>query len=127
MTRQRKITNKNFLRNIITTYYGRSGREELWYNRGLDADTCIDRAFSRMRQNTYGAFVAEVWNEDSGELYAVIIHSTTGEIRTIFQKDPATKVVVTNFSRELVDQVVKKNRNNALVEELFLSSELLGR
>jgi hypothetical protein len=87
-------------KNIIINYWGASGAGvPLQSNRAKNPDTAIDRAFSHMRANDYEAFVAEVFNEVTGELLAVITHSVVGEIRTMFHYDTKNKVFVQGFEQ----------------------------
>lgn len=102
--------------NIVTNYYGSSGAKVLQTNRAINHDTAIDRAFSHMRANDYEAFVAEVFNELTSELYAVITHSVVGEIRTMFHYDTKAKMFVTNFDAR-VQEEVKAATQEALRQE----------
>lgn len=110
-------------RPIVTNYYGTSGRRVLWTNKGYDPDRAVDIAFSHMRKNSYGAFVAEVYNQLTGELYAVIIHSVVGEIRTLFHYDPTTKVVVTDFDPRVTNAITDA-RDLDLIEAILKESVL---
>jgi len=107
---------------VVTNFYGTSGRVVLWTNRAYDEENAVDRAFRYMRRNEYGAFVAEVSNSETGELYAVIIHSVVGEIRAIFRRDPTTKVIVTDFDVRLVESA--KGEDVDLINLILQESRL---
>jgi hypothetical protein len=103
-------------RNVVTTYYGHSGKHTLRTNRAKDPDLAVEHAFRHMHRGHYiGAFVAEVFNSDTGQLYAVIVHNVVGEIRTIFRNDPTSRLVVMDFDPEVV-KLVNEAKDVALVE-----------
>jgi len=125
VTKKSKAPKNAGIRPIVTNYYGTSGKTLLWYNRAKDAGRAMDLAFSHMRQNHYGAFVAEIFNEETGELFGVIIHNAAGKIVTLFEKDPATKMVVTDFDAQLVKEVQETQAHELELINLILKESRL--
>lgn len=113
-------------RNVITTYYGHRADIVLKVNRAKDPDVAVEHAFKHMHRNHYQAFVAEVYNDNTGELYAVILHTVTGEIRTLFRYDPMTKVVIMDFDPKMVREVIEHKDSQLVkwVEENLLQEEV---
>jgi hypothetical protein len=118
-------------RPIVTNYYGHSGKILIWQNRAKDPENAMDLAFKHMRRNHYGAFVAEVFNEETGELYSVVIHPMAGKIVTIFERDPATKVVVTDFDATTLKEIEAAKEGldfiNSLIKESRLEKRILEK
>lgn len=109
--------------NIIINYWGASGAgAPLKSNRAMNADTAIDRAFSHMRANDYEAFVAEVFNEVTGELLAVLTHSVVGEIRTMFHYDSKNKTYVQGFEQKAQEEAKLAVAEAKRQEEAALST-----
>lgn len=69
--------------NIVTYYYFR--REVLKINRSMHANKAVVHCFEYMQSNRYHARVAEVKDERTGELLAVITRRITGEINIIYK------------------------------------------
>lgn len=69
---------------IKTTFY--KGRTLLKVNHAKYANAAVMRAVGHMQTNHYGATVAEVYDEYSGELHAVLTRSISG-MRIIFKRD----------------------------------------
>lgn len=85
-------------RNVRTTYYGdKKAKTIVKINRAQYADKAILHAVSHMHQNTYGAFIAEVYDEDTSELYSVITRDVNGRITIVFSGDPKFPVCITDM------------------------------
>lgn len=127
----KKTSQGNSNRPIVTSYYGHSGKILIWQNRAKDPENAMDLAYKHMRRNHYGAFVAEVYNEDTGELYSVVIHPVAGKIVTIFERDPATKVIVTDFNAQMLQEIQAAKEDldfiNSLIKESRLEQRILEK
>lgn len=69
---------------IKTTFY--NGRNLLKVNHAKHANAAVVRAVGHMQTNHYGATVAEVYDESTGELHAVLTRSMKG-MRIVFKRD----------------------------------------
>lgn len=131
MATNKKKSKNPELRPIVTSYYGHSAKILIWQNRAKDPENAMDLAFKHMRRNHYGAFVAEVYNEVTGELLSVVIHPIAGKIVTIFERDPATKVIITDFDAQMVKEVTEAKADfdfiNSLIRESRLEKRILEK
>ena len=72
---------------IKTTFY--RGKTLLKINHAKHSNAAVMRAVGHMQTNHYGATVAEVYDEYSGELHAVLTRSISG-MRIVFKRDVQT-------------------------------------
>jgi hypothetical protein len=72
---------------IKTTYF--SHRETLKTNRSTDSNRAVAQAVLHMQVNHYGADVAQVYDDNSGELHAEVKRYKDGSIRITYRRDPA--------------------------------------
>jgi hypothetical protein len=79
---------------IKTVFY--RGKVEIKTNRAKHANSAVLRAVDHMQLNSYGATVAEVYDEETAELHAVVTHNVAGRISIVFRRDPVAPVCVTN-------------------------------
>ncbi len=61
---------------IKTTFY--KGKKLIKINHAKYANAAVVRAVGHMQTNNYGATVAEVYDEVTGELHAVLTRSVSG-------------------------------------------------
>ena len=73
-------------RTIQTTYFG-NRNVVLKVNKASYANSAVLRAVDHMQMNDYGARVAEVFDDETSELHAVITNNVKGEIRIIYKRD----------------------------------------
>lgn len=77
------------MRNIKTKYYqGKRYNEPLQVNSSRDANTAVATCVLHMQVNHYGATSAEVYDNDSGQLHAIVTRSVTGMIQIAYKRDP---------------------------------------
>lgn len=89
---KRKEEPKHF--SIRTDYY--FGGKIVKVTRSLHANSASKNCFDHMQTNDYEATVAEVYDEDTGELHAVIRRRVGGEadpvhVSTAFKRKPEPK------------------------------------
>lgn len=78
------------LRTIKTKYYvGKRYNEPVKVNSALDANHAVATCILHMQINHYGATSAEVYDDESGQLHAVVTRSVTGMIQITYKRDPA--------------------------------------
>lgn len=76
------------IRNIVTSYYlDLHGEYLMKSNRASYPETAFSRACDHLRKNSYSAMVAEIRNEETGKLYAVIVRNIRGIVKVHFQDD----------------------------------------
>jgi triacylglycerol esterase/lipase EstA (alpha/beta hydrolase family) len=69
---------------IKTTFY--NGRNLIRVNHAKHSNAAVVRAVDHMQTNHYGATVAEVYDEQSGELHAVLTRSISG-MKIVFKRE----------------------------------------
>lgn len=69
---------------IKTTFY--KGKTLLKINHAKHANAAVVRAVGHMQTNHYGATVAEVYDEQTGELHAVLTRSISG-MKIVFKRE----------------------------------------
>lgn len=79
-------------RRIRTDYSFRG--ELVKVTRAVHPNRANVNAFRHMQINEYGAGIAEVWDENTGELHAQFRLSAAGELRTTFTRDPSQFITV---------------------------------
>ncbi len=72
-------------RNIITRYYFR--REERKINRSIHVDKAILNCIDHLAKNHYQASIAEILDEGTGKLHAVITRNMRGKITIVYKSD----------------------------------------
>lgn len=72
-------------RNIRTEYYNHKA-ETLKVNNASSPRSAILRAVDHLQTNTYGAKVADIFDNETAELYAVVVSDLHGKISIAFQK-----------------------------------------
>lgn len=72
--------------NIVTHYIHKHNVVKI--NRALNPNSAILRCVNNMQTNFYGADVAQVFNEDTAQLYAEIIRQKDNSIRISYRYDP---------------------------------------
>ena len=70
--------------NIKTVYY--RGKKVVKITRAAHANSAVPRCVSHMQLDHYEAFTAEVFDEASGVLHAVITRSVKGNIKIVFKR-----------------------------------------
>ena len=81
------------IRHIVTTYY--FGREVKKINRGSKPDVAILHCIGHLQKNRYAARIAQITDETTGKLLAVITRNIVGKI-TIHYQDEAICVPFLN-------------------------------
>lgn len=76
---------------IVTTYY--NGRNVVKTTRAKHAASAASHCFDHMQRDHYAATLAEVFDEDSGDLHAVFRRAIGGvgdpvRVSTVFKRDP---------------------------------------
>ena len=71
---------------IKTVYSDRKG--VLKTNSSADANRAVAQCVYHMQVNHYGATVAEVYDDYTGELHAQVRRLMSGEIRIVYKRDP---------------------------------------
>lgn len=69
---------------IKTTFY--KGKNLIKTNHSKHSNSAVIRAVGHMQTNQYGATVAEVYDEESGELHAVLTRSVSG-MKIVFKRE----------------------------------------
>ena len=69
---------------IKTVYY--RGNKAVKVTKAAHANSAVPRCVDHMQLNHYDAFVAEVFDELSGALHAVITRSVKGNIKIVFKR-----------------------------------------
>jgi hypothetical protein len=69
---------------IKTTFY--QGKNLIRVNHAKFANAAVIRAVGHMQTNHYGATVAEVYDEQTGELHAVLTRSVSG-MKILFKRE----------------------------------------
>jgi hypothetical protein len=72
-------------RPIQTVYY--RGKQILRVNNAKWPNSAVLRCVDSMQLNKYGATTAEVFDNTTGELHAVVTHSVVGKIQIIFKRE----------------------------------------
>jgi len=72
-------------RNIQTNYSYRG--EIVKINKASNANTAVLRAIDHMQMNHYGASLAEIIDNITGDLHAVIHHNVAGKITILFKRE----------------------------------------
>jgi len=72
-------------RNIVTKYYFR--REVKKINRSIHPDRAVLNCIYHLQKNDYEASIAEVVNEETGKLYAVVTRNINGKITIRYQSN----------------------------------------
>lgn len=72
-------------RNIVTKYYFR--REVKKINRSIHPDRAVLNCIYHLQRNDYQASIAEVVNEETGKLYAVVTRNINGKITIRYQSN----------------------------------------
>lgn len=73
------------IRNIVTKYYFR--REVMKINRSVHPDRAVLNCIFHLQKNAYKASIAEVVNEETGKLYAVVTRNINGKITIRYQSN----------------------------------------
>lgn len=73
------------IRSIQTTFY--QGRTVVKVNTAVHANSAVLRCVDHMQLNHYSATAAEVFDNQSGVLHAVIHRSVTGRITIIYKRE----------------------------------------
>lgn len=84
--------------NIKTAYW--LSREVVKTNAAIDCNRAVAQCVAHMQVNRYGATMAEVYDVDTGQLYAQINRSVRGDIRIAYQYNPqdyARKLALSSF------------------------------
>jgi hypothetical protein len=84
-------------RNIKTTYWNKpvaSHENEVRTNSSSNANRAVAACIMHMQVNDYGAMLAEVWDDDTGELHAVIKRRINGDIHILYKRDPMDYIPV---------------------------------
>lgn len=76
------------MRNIQTTFYGMN-KAVVKVNKAVHDRSAVLRAVDHMQMDSYGAFVAEVFDTETTELHAVITSNVEGRISIVFRRDAA--------------------------------------
>lgn len=74
------------MRPIKTMYY--SGREVKHTNSSNDANKAVGQCVVYMQVNYYGAMSAEVFDNETGELHAVVRRTVSGMVTITYRRDP---------------------------------------
>lgn len=78
------------MRKIKTKYYiGKRYDNPIKTNHSLDANMAVATCVLHMQVNHYGATSAEVYDDESGQLHAVVTRSIAGNIAITYKRDPA--------------------------------------
>lgn len=70
-------------RNVICQYL--RGKHEVKVTRARHIERAIMHAVMHMQANDYDAFVCQVWNGDTGKMYAEIKRTVKGNIKITFR------------------------------------------
>jgi len=62
------------MRNVITNY--RLNKHIVKTNRAIHPESAVLRCVDHMQQNDYGANIAEVYSDDTGEVFAQVVRRT---------------------------------------------------
>jgi hypothetical protein len=73
-------------RNIETKYF--IGRTESKITRSVDPHRAVAKCVLNMQRNEYGADFAEVWDLETGKVYAQIKFFKRGHIDIIYARNP---------------------------------------
>lgn len=73
-------------RTIKTVYYIRGKEPKV--TRSLDANRAVATCVLHMQINQYASHLAEVYDDDTGELHAVIKRSIQGQLHIAYNRDP---------------------------------------
>lgn len=77
------------MRNIKTKYYvGKRYHDPVRVNHSSDANTAVATCVLHMQINHYGATSAEVYDDESGQLHAIVTRSISGQIQIAYKRDP---------------------------------------
>lgn len=71
---------------IKTVYYRRG--EDPKITRSGNANRAVANCVLHMQINQYGSHLAEVYDDETGELHAQIKRSVTGAIHIVYSRDP---------------------------------------
>lgn len=72
---------------LIKTVYYRRG-EDPKITRSGNANRAVATCILHMQINQYGSHIAEVYDDDTGELHAQIKRSVSGTITIVYSRDP---------------------------------------
>jgi hypothetical protein len=109
-------------RPIVTTYYGQTADWEIQSNRSQDPVRAVKHAFNHMVDNDYGAFVAVIYNAETSELWGIIVHNVVGEVRALFRRDPRSKVVITNFDKQIARELTEAKYNESVMKHYIAAN-----
>lgn len=56
-------------------------------NRGKHPEKMVQRCHAHMRKNTYGAVLAEVFNENTGKLHSQVKRKINGDLEIHFERE----------------------------------------
>lgn len=82
-------------RNIRAVFYKDfQARTALKVNKGKHPERMVLRCIAHMRKNTYEAVLAEVFNDNTGKLHAVVKRRINGDVEILFQEEfkPENKI-----------------------------------
>lgn len=86
-------------RNVTTTYYkDKKGSFIIQINRAKYADRALEHATKHLHRNTYGAWLAVINDNETGELYAIITRDVNGRLTSMFIGDPMFPKCLTSLS-----------------------------
>ena len=89
------------LRHIVTTFY--YGREVRKINRGSCPAKAVLHCIGHLQSNKYAARIAQIVDEDTGKLYAVITRNIVGKITIHYQDEAICTPLVKHDSTRPVD------------------------
>jgi hypothetical protein len=69
-------------------YIGKRYHDPVQINSASDANTAVATCVLRMQINQYSATSAEVYDDNTGELHAIVTRSINGQIRIDYRRDP---------------------------------------
>lgn len=77
------------MRQIKTKFYaGRDYANPVKINSSSDANTAVATCVLHMQINHYGATTAEVYDDSSGQLHAIVKRSINGQLTISYRRDP---------------------------------------
>jgi hypothetical protein len=76
-------------RTIRTKFYrGKRYHDPVQVNSSSDANWAVAKCVAHMQVNHYQASSAEVYDDNTGELHAIVTRSVNGQIRIEYRRDP---------------------------------------
>lgn len=94
------------MKRLVKTSYMDGSYDRIKVTSSSDANRAVANCVMRMQVNEYGATVAEVYDDETGDLHAVVKRWVDGRLNIVYHRDPII------YAEKVARKLKKETRND---------------